>query len=622
MKRKYIGIVAILILGIAIAGLAIFLHKTDKGQLHQVVETASLAQEYEYDVVVIGGEPEGVAAAVSAARNGAKTLLVEERDALGGLFTYGMLNFLDMPQDENGHSVSKGIFQEWHQMVGGRSTFSIQGAKDAFRQLVENEANLTLLTNTSVEGVKKVKNRVTAIQVKERDQRVKLIYGHTFIDATQDADFSVMAGAPHFTGGEDIGVPHKKQSVTLMIRLKDVDWEKVKETAASEKFGWGYVTADAAWGFPDLLRTYKPVENNTRIRGLNIAKVGNEYFINALQIFGVNGLDDASKQEGMERGKRETEHIVAFLRKEFPGFENAKLLASPPELYVRETRHIKTEYQLPMSDIWTNRDHWDSIGLGAYPVDIQAQTPNDYGTIVSNPKRYAIPFRSLIPQDVDGLLVVGRSAGYSSVASGSTRIVPTGMVTGEAAGLAAALAKEKNLEVREISEDKQLVQELRNRLFKQGALVDHFQLDYPYKGEWYDQSVQLLLNYGFIFGGYDNDLKVEEDVTYGRFFALMQDIVDRADEEKKSLLSERLSSLAAETVVKEYQPIPTDVALHYAANIFLGAETEDSLAQIVEAGILSPEYASRFQSDQMLKNKEMYVLAAGLTEKVLGLSFN
>lgn len=89
--------------------------------------------ETEYDVIVIGGEPEGVAAAVAAARNGAKTLLVEKRQELGGLFTYGMLNFLDIPRDGRNNSISEGIFKEWHELVTGKDAFGIVGAKAAFK---------------------------------------------------------------------------------------------------------------------------------------------------------------------------------------------------------------------------------------------------------------------------------------------------------------------------------------------------------------------------------------------------------------------------------------------------------------------------------------------------------
>ena len=110
--------------------------------------------------------------------------------------------------------------------------------------------------------------------------------------------------------------------------------------------------------------------------------MGDDYYINALQIFDVDGLSETAKAEAIEKGKRETQHVVEYLRKEFSGFENAEIASYPSELYVRETRHILAEYQLPMSDIWKNSDHWDNIGYGAYPVDVQAQTPHDYGYVI------------------------------------------------------------------------------------------------------------------------------------------------------------------------------------------------------------------------------------------------
>ena len=136
----------------------------------------------------------------------------------------------------------------------------------------------------------------------------------------------------------------------------------------------------------------------------------------------MDGLSETAKAEAVEKGKRETKPIVDYLRKEFGGFENAEIAGYPTELYVRETRHILAEYQLPMSDVWKNSDHWDNIGYSAYPVSVQAQTPHDYGYVISTPSQYAIPFRSLVPLEIDGLLVVGRSAGYSSLAAGSTNL--------------------------------------------------------------------------------------------------------------------------------------------------------------------------------------------------------
>ena len=110
------------------------------------------------------------------------------------------------------------------------NAFGIEEAKAAFQKLVDDEPNITLLTETEVTNAIMDDNRVTAVKL-QNDSNEYEIQGKTFIDATQDADFAVMSEVPYFTGGEDIGIKDKKMSVTLMIHLKNVDWERMKETA-------------------------------------------------------------------------------------------------------------------------------------------------------------------------------------------------------------------------------------------------------------------------------------------------------------------------------------------------------------------------------------------------------
>lgn len=519
------------------------------------------------DVVVIGGEPEGVAAAISAARNGAKVVLVEHRDELGGLFTYGMLNFLDIPQGgPDQTSLSRGIFEEWHQKVGGQSAFDVELAKQVFREMVEAEENITLLTETNVELVETTNSAVTAVEVKNANGTYR-IKAQSFIDATQDADFAVLAGAPYFVGGEDIGIEDKKMSVTLMMHLTNVDWEGVKKTAESGKFGESYATETAGWGFGEMLRMYKPQEENTRLRGLNIARVGEDIYINALQIFGVDGLDPDSKAEAIERGKREIDHIVEYLRKEFGGFEQAVVKSYPPELYVRETRHIKAEYQLPMADVWTNRYHWDSIAYGAYPVDIQAQTIHDFGAVVSTPQGYSIPFRSIVPQKIDGLLVVGRASVFSSLAAGSARVVPTGMAVAEAAGAAAAQIKGTGQTFRHLSQDEGGIEKLQTTLENQGAIVRDVPTTYPYAGEWFDESVQALINYGVIFGRYNNDLLVDNETSEQAFGELIKEILYRAN---RSVYNQYEDSIEQTVAKLRKDAVTPDTVLPILSEMFGG----------------------------------------------------
>ncbi|WAA12132.1 FAD-dependent oxidoreductase [Fervidibacillus halotolerans] len=625
MKRRdtLVTIMIIIVFGV---GTIYFLLNNKLSQTATTITEDLTTEQYEspgplkqfdehYDVIVIGGEPEGVAAAVSAARNGAKTLLIENRKELGGLFTYGMLNFLDIPQGADGKSVSRGIFEEWHHMVGAGSAFGILEAKAAFKKLVDQENNLTLTTETEVINAHMNNNKIEGVTIQNENGTFHT-FGETFIDATQDADFAVMTGVPYFIGGEDIGQKDKKMSVTLIIHLKNVNWEGIREAVKSEKFGYAAMKEDAAWGFSKLLTAYQPVEENTRLRGLNLAKVGDEYFINALQIFGVDGLDENSKKDAIEKGKRETEHILTFLKKEFPGFEQAEIASFPTELYIRETRHIRSEYQLPMSDVWTNLDHWDAIAYGAYPVDIQAQTPQDYGYVMANPKQYAIPFRSLIPKQIDGLLVVGRSSGYSSLAAGSARIVPTGMTTGEAAGAAAAIAVKKGVTFRQMSQDKDLVQLLQKTLEEQNAYRKPTDTSYPYEGEWFDEQVQFLIDYGLVYGGYDNDLRVDETATFHSFINLLHNGFLRMQTSIPKDLYNRFVEKRNEILVEEDHPITRDQLATLLVEVLFGKEKMEATfahwSVLLEEKIITEPISKHISRDEQLTRKEIFAITASI----------
>lgn len=616
MSKRNLGLV-ITILALLLVGIGGYLYyKKQSGPTSVFIPyekpTAVSNFNEQYDVIVIGGEPEGVAAAVSAARNGAKTLLIESREELGGLFTYGMLNFLDIPQGPDGKSVSRGIYQEWHKLVGAGNAFGIQQARAAFQKLVDDEENLTLSVNTMVTEPILEGNQVMAVNV-ENEHGEFTIKGKSFIDATQDAEFAAMSGVPYFVGGEDIGIADKKMAVTLMIHLNNVDWKKVKQTAKSEKFGPADVTNTVAWGFSELHYMYEPVEENTRLRGLNLVKIEDDYYINALQIFGIDGLSEESKKEAIDKGKRETEHIVAYLQKEFPGFENAEIASFPTELYVRETRHIWAEYQLSMADVWMNKDHWDSIGLGAYPVDVQAQTPHDYGYVISDPKQYAIPFRSLVPKEIDGLLVAGRSTGYSSLAAGSARVVPTGMVTGEAAGAAAVLANKEDISFRELSKNKELIETLRTTLKDQGAKVDHFDVGYSYKGKWYDESIQTLMNYGLVVGGYTNELPVNDIATKHSFVNLLNGVIERVNPDESEAI-QKMAEIYREVYAAENSPLEINDIVSIVSTLLISDEASMTLQDLVDEGVISEDISKKLESaSNELTFKEMYAVLADIT---------
>lgn len=580
--------------------------KTLVDEYQPAEEIPELAEQY--DVVVIGGEPEGVAAAVSAARNGSSVLLVEHRDGLGGLMTFGMLNFIDMVQGIGGDSAVAGIFKEWHQLVGGGSSYDIELAKAAFLKLVEDEENITLALETDFTSAIVENGTVTGTEL-ENENGTFTVSAERFIDATQDADFAAEAGVPFYVGGEDINLKDRLMSVTPMIHLTGLDWDGVKQAAEDEVFGYGEVTPIVAWGFGALHTTYPAVEENTRLRGLNLVRVpGDEdqYYINALQIFGVDGLSEESKAEGLERGIRETEHIVKWLRENFPGFENAEIASFPEEMYIRETRHMQAEYILQMSDIWTHADHWDSIGFGGYPVDVQATSVNDYGYILSSPVQYAVPFRSLVPLQIDNILVVSRSAGYSSLAAGSARIIPTGMAAAEAGGAAAAQTIKSDITFRELSQSEEGIEQLRTTLADQGAKVEHFDIDYPYEGEWFDGAVQYLMDYGLAFGGYDNDLQVDEPQGALGFLKTLATGLIHTDDRLNEQYGERMSEITARVTDPE-EKLTRDALGAYLVEAFSDEPAADNAwDQTFELGLIDDTIHRRIDSERELTRAEGY----------------
>ncbi|WP_404455689.1 FAD-dependent oxidoreductase [Virgibacillus necropolis] len=573
--------------------------------------------EKSYDVVVIGAEPEGVAAAVSSARNGKKTLLVAKRDGLGGVMTYGMLNFLDLSKDKNGDPANAGIFKEWHKLVGGKTGFDIKVAKKAFLTLVLEEKNLTLFLETKVEKVIKNGDRLIGVQLKNDLGEKTIVKAKRFIDSTQDAEIAAKAGVPYFVGGEDIGLENKKMAVTLMIHLENVDWEQIKQAAKSGVFGGGEVHTNVIWGFSKLHIKYKPKHaEKTRLRGLNVVRQNDEsVVINALQIFEIDGLVKKSKEKGIKIGKDETRHILKFLKDNFPGFQEAEIASFPDELYVRETRHIKAEYQLPLSDIWENKDHWDSIGLGAYPVDIQATSINDYGYVLCNPVQYAIPFRSLVPLKIDGLLVASKASGYSSLAASSARVLPVGMTTGQAAGVAASVSIDHNISFREMTGQKKIITKLQAKLKNQGANLYPFEIDYPYESKWFYPGLKTLLNYGLVVGGYENKLPIGKPIEELSFANILSNGVKRIASQEAKELRKNIPTFK-EMVIPE-----TELTRNKAAKMILtlfGITYKDteSWNKAYAIGLINEQIFERITKNSILTGSEGYYIAGKILENL------
>lgn len=442
------------------------------------------AEDGAYDLIVVGTEPEGITAAVAAARSGLRTLLISEDPRIGGTLTLAKLNTLDMNYDDKGYLLTRGLFLEFWKKIDRRISFDVAKAQAVLEEMMASEKNITLELNTRVEEVLTEGNErngtpetLTGL-VLRTPRGTERVFGLRFIDATGDGDVAYRAGAPFKYGWEDRGRPDLHMAPTLVFRVADVDWEKAADHVTTQRKSTGNkaigASKDSIWGLKEVSYSYHLKEHSTYIRPLNIGRQDDgSVLINALILFGVNVLDEASRFEAIQRGTREARAFVEHLRSTAPGFESARFDGVAPKLYVRESRHLVGRYTLTLDDIKQEKRPWDEIAVGSYPVDIQAASASHGGMLVHIPRSgYGIPFRVLVPaKGPDNILVIGRAASHSSVAFGSARVIPVGMVKGEAAGIAAWISIKKGSSFRELAADPVSIRVLQKIMLDRGGYL-------------------------------------------------------------------------------------------------------------------------------------------------------
>ncbi len=453
-----------------------------------------------YDVIVIGSDPEGISAAVSAAREGARVLLIDKRNQLGGLYTSGMLSMLDMNYKKSNslEVVNGGFFSEFYDRVAYDTSFDIEHTKQYFKNLLNNNNVTTVLSVSAYEPIIEG-NAVKGVTYTKGGQH-HMASSATVIDATHDAQFARMAGAPYVVGREDLGVKGEYAAATLVFSVSGVDWLQVTRYLNGDNSIYTGANGGVAWGYEQMLN-FTPSSPRIQLRRLNMSRQKNDsVVINALQIFGVDSLDETSKSEAYYLAISQLEDIVQFLRSNAPGFENAKLDRIADELYIREGVRIVGEDALTSEDVFTNKNHHNKIAYGSYPTDLQA-TKRDFsgGTILTGRNLYTVPFGIMLPKDVPNLFVVGRSAGYDSIAHSSARTVPVGVALGQAAGVASAYSINNNVSLKEINDSALHMTHLQNRLTELGVdLTTALPTDHPEKSNWAYSYIQHLRSQGLL----------------------------------------------------------------------------------------------------------------------------
>lgn len=421
------------------------------------------------DVFVAGGGPAGVAAAVAAARQGRSVYLAEGHSCLGGMGTAGLIPaFMQFSDGINflAGGVGEEIYERLHEMGGtgpaSRTAIRAEVLKRLYDDLLA-EAGVAFTLGTNVIDVQTDGARI-ALAILWGKSGLSAASAKVFIDCTGDGDLAAWAGAPFEKGDEEGNL----MPGTLCSLWADIDWDAVHQSGLGagakrieEAFGDKVFTVEDRH-LPGMWRV------GEHVGGGNIGHT-----------FGVDSTDERSVTRALVWGRKSMTEYERYYKEYLKGFEKMELVATGSLLGIRESRRIMGDYVLNLEDFKSRAVFDDEIGRYSYPVDIHPTSPDvkHFATFMDEFKNlrygkgesYGVPYRTLVPRELENVLVAGRCISSDRGIQGSIRVMPGCYITGQAAGVAAALAIEGDTDTRGFD-----VAELQGRLKKMGGFLPNF----------------------------------------------------------------------------------------------------------------------------------------------------
>jgi glycine/D-amino acid oxidase-like deaminating enzyme len=424
-----------------------------------------------FDVVVVGSGSAGSCAAITAARRGARTLLVDRLPFLGGTSTAVLDTFYAFyTPGETAWRVVGGIGWEVAQRLkaagvaferpntygaGTGVTYDPEFLKVTWEQLAE-EAGVQVLLHTWATGIRLQNGHVASVRFwnKGGESRVD---ADAVVDASGDADLCAMAGVPY----DDARSTPSLQSLSTIFRLANVDVEAAARVTKTEL--WSKMR-DAAERGDYRLPRLEGSWHRTPYPGV--------VTIHMTRIPNVDATDPHQLTRAEIEGRRQVQEYHRFLRDRVPGFAHSVLVATSPAIGVRESRRVIGDYRLTRDDVLGARRFPDEIALCGAPIEDHNAATDTRWSYIPNSGVYGIPFRCLLPSGVEGMIVAGRCFSATHDAHASARSMATCMAMGQAAGTAAALAAATHANLRSLNVD-----DLRHRLTEDGALLEPLQAE-------------------------------------------------------------------------------------------------------------------------------------------------
>lgn len=424
-----------------------------------------IALRHEVDVVVVGGGPAGIAAALAAARQGSKVFLAESQGSLGGLGTAGMVPaFMQFTDGINflAAGIGEEILEKMWQYGGKleRSIYSIKA--EALKRVYDDlliEAGVDFSLHTQMVALEAEDGKVKHI-IFAAKSGLFAVKAKIYIDGTGDGDLAAWAGADYHKGDDE----GRMMAGTLCSLWANIDWDRVEKPD----------TRNIDKAFEDGIFTYE----DRHLPGMWIVgdKLGGG---NIGHTYGVDATDERSLTKALVWGRKSMLEYEKYYKEYLTGYEDMELVATASLMGIRESRRIVGDYEMVLEDFLSQADFEDEIGRYSYPVDIHASDSSiesfkkfeeEYeGYRYKKGESYGIPYRILTPKGLDNVLLAGRCVSTDRYIQSSIRVMPGCYITGQAAGLAAAIASEKNTSTRGFEID-----ELQRRLKDLGAYLPNY----------------------------------------------------------------------------------------------------------------------------------------------------